>query len=335
MRPVRSFAAVLAVLAFAAGPVPAQAPDGPQAIVIEAHPVESFDTRDPGRTRFGALTFRGGLVLTSTHRSFGGLSGLSISADGTRLLAVTDKAYWLRATLRYRGDRPAGIVDAEMAPILGPDGRPLHRRGWYDTESLAVDGGTAYVGIERVHRIVRLDIGRQGLMARAQPVPVPEGVRKLPSNRGLECLAAPPKGGPLAGGLIAISEEGLDRDGNILGFVVGGKSPFAFSVKRSEGFAITDCAVAPHGGLIVLERRFSWTSGVAMRIRRIAIADIRPGATVDGQQLVYADMGYQIDNMEGLALHRAADGQLVLTVISDDNFSFIQRTLLLQFGWAE
>ena len=46
-------------------------------------------------------------------------------------------------------------------------------------------------------------------------------------------------------------------------------------------------------------------------------------------------MGYQIDNMEGLSVHRAPDGALVLTLISDDNFSPLQRTVLLQFtlGW--
>jgi hypothetical protein len=38
--------------------------------------------------------------------------------------------------------------------------------------------------------------------------------------------------------------------------------------------------------------------------------------------------------MEGLSVHR--DGSaLVLTLISDDNFSIIQRTLLLQFALEE
>ena len=46
-------------------------------------------------------------------------------------------------------------------------------------------------------------------------------------------------------------------------------------------------------------------------------------------------MGHQIDNMEGLSVHRAADGALVLTLISDDNFSPLQRTLLLQFTLAD
>jgi hypothetical protein len=67
-----------------------------------------------------------------------------------------------------------------------------------------------------------------------------------------------------------------------------------------------------------------------MRIRRMALASVQPGATIDGPVLIEADMGYQIDNMEGLSVHRDG-GALVLTLISDDNFSMMQRTLLLQF----
>jgi hypothetical protein len=47
--------------------------------------------------------------------------------------------------------------------------------------------------------------------------------------------------------------------------------------------------------------------------------------------LIEADLGYEIDNMEGLSVHRAANGDVVLTLVSDDNFSIIQRTILLQF----
>ena len=44
-----------------------------------------------------------------------------------------------------------------------------------------------------------------------------------------------------------------------------------------------------------------------------------------------ADLAYQIDNMEGIAVHRNARGETILTLVSDDNFSVIQRNLLLQF----
>jgi hypothetical protein len=39
--------------------------------------------------------------------------------------------------------------------------------------------------------------------------------------------------------------------------------------------------------------------------------------------------------MEGIDVHVTAEGETVLTMISDDNFSFIQRTLLLQFTLVE
>jgi hypothetical protein len=35
--------------------------------------------------------------------------------------------------------------------------------------------------------------------------------------------------------------------------------------------------------------------------------------------------------MEGLAVHQTPAGEAVLTLISDDNFSALQRTELLQF----
>jgi len=81
----------------------------------------------------------------------------------------------------------------------------------------------------------------------------------------------------------------------------------------------------------VLERRFSWTRGLAVRIRSVPLAAIKSGALVDGRELMFADMGSQIDNMEGVSVHRDSSGALVLTLLSDDNFSLLQRTLLLQF----
>ncbi len=304
-----------------------------QKIEIRAQTIDAFDPRDPTLPQFGALRFRGGLVLTSPNRDFGGISALRMTPDGERFLALTDRGHWLRARLVYRDGRPVALTDAELAPMLGADGRPLNKRGWYDSESLAEDGSTVYVGFERVNEIVRFDLTKDGLLARGQPIPVPPGVKALPNNKGLECLAMPAKGQPLAGTLIAISERGLDGAGNILGFLIGATGG-TFTVKRIADFDISDCTVTPRGDLLLLERRFSWLRGVAMRIRRVPLTTVKAGAVLDGEELIFADMAYQIDNMEGISTHREADGTLVLTLISDDNFSPIQRTVLLQFTWA-
>jgi hypothetical protein len=317
--------------------VTAQAPAGDQPVPIQlqAQTLASFEIRDPSRRQFGLLEFRGGLVLRSSFRHFGGISAIRVASDGAHFLALTDKGWWLRGRIAYEGNRPSGVVDAEMAPILGRDGRPLAARGWYDTEAIAADGDTLYVGIERVHQIVRFDYGRDGLLARGAPIAVPPGFRSLPSNRGIEGMVFLPTGFPLAGTLVAFSERGLDAAGNINAFLIGGPNPGTFTVKRRLDYDISDAALLPGGDVLLLERKFGWTSGLNVRLRRIASRQLKPGAVVDGPILFDADLGYEIDNMEGLSVHRTPAGEIVLTLISDDNFSILQRTLLLQFTLAE
>jgi hypothetical protein len=101
-------------------------------------------------------------------------------------------------------------------------------------------------------------------------------------------------------------------------------------------FDVTGAAGLPDGGILVLERRFRWLEGVRMRLRRVKAGDIRAGAVLAGEVLLEADMGSEIDNMEGIAVHRGARGETVITLVSDDNFnSILQRNLLLQFALIE
>jgi hypothetical protein len=215
--------------------------------------------------------------------------------------------------------------------MLGADGRPITARGWYDTEAIALDGSLIYIGLERVNQILRFDFSKGGTRSRGETIAVPPAMRKLPYNKGLESLVMVPKGLPLAGTLIAISERGLDSDGNIIGFLIGGPRPGDFAVRRSNNFDISDAVLLGSGDLLILERKFSLLTGVGIRIRRIALKSIDRGATLDGPSIFEADLGNEVDNMEGIDAHVTPEGDTVLTMISDDNFSMIQRTLLLQF----
>jgi len=304
----------------------------PQRIDVAATTIASFDEREPSSIRFGALEFRGGLALTSHATAFGGISALHVEPDGSRFLALTDRGSWLRGRIVYRDGHPTGIADPEMAPILGADGKPLAARGWFDSESLAENNGMLYVGIERVEKIVRFDYAHDGLAARGVPIPVPADFKTFKYNKSLECLAMPGKDQPLAGTLIVVTERSLDANGNHRSFLLNGASVARFSVKRSDEFDVSDCTVLPPVDLLLLERRYSPARGIAVRIRRIALRELKPGALVDGRVLFEADLGYQIDNMEGIAIHRNAHGETIITMVSDDNFSVLQRSLLLQFA---
>ncbi len=308
----------------------------PASIEVNARPIPSFDTRDRARVRFGELEYRSGLVLTSSFRGFGGLSGLRLDAKGERFIAISDKAGWFTGRIVYKGREMVGLADVEASPMLGPDGKPITSRRWFDSEGLALDGTLVYVGLERVNQVLRFDFSKSFTNAQGEPVALPPAMRRLPYNKGIEALVMVPKGNqPLAGTLIAISERGLDAQGNILGFLIGGKSPGQFAVRRSDDFDVSDAVLLPSGSLLVLERKFSWLSGVGIRIRRIALSSIAPGALIDGPAIFDADLGHEIDNMEGIDAHVTAEGDTVLTLVSDDNFSLIQRNLLLQFTLVE
>ena len=308
----------------------------PVSVEVNARAIPNFEPRDRARTRFGSLDYRSGLVLTSRYRGFGGLSGIRLDATGEHFLAVSDQGGWFTGRIRYASGKLAGLDDVEAAPLLGAEGRPITEKHlWWDSESIARDGNLVYVGLERVNQILRYDFSKGGVRARGEVMPVPADVRKLPYNKGLEALVAVPKGQPLAGTLIAFSERGLDADGNLVAFLIGGPSPGQFSVRRTEKYDISDAVLLPSGELLILERKFSWFTGVNIRIRSIPLKSIAPGVLVDGPMLFAADLGHEIDNMEGIDAHVTAEGETVLTLVSDDNFSMLQRTLLLQFTLAE
>lgn len=303
----------------------------PVSIDVNARPIASFDPRDRSHVRFGSLEWRSGLVLTSAFRGFGGLSGLRLDPKGEKFIALSDKGSWFTGRIVYSGREMTGLADVEAAPMIGPDGRPITARGWFDSESLALDGTLVYVGLERVNQVLRFDFSKGYTRSRGEVVAMPAAVKKLPYNQGLEALVFVPKGQPLAGTLIAMSERGLDAQGNLVAFLVGGPTPGQFSIRRSNHFDISDAVLLPSGDLLVLERKFSWFSGVGIRIRRIPLQSVAPGAVVDGASIFEADLGTEIDNMEGIDTHVTPEGDTVVTMVSDDNFSLLQRTLLLQF----
>ena len=124
---------------------------------VNARPLPSFDTRDRSHVRFGSLEYRSGLILTSRFRGFGGLSGLRLDAKGERFIALSDKGSWFTGRIVYKGREMTGLDDVEASPMLGPDGKPITARGWFDSESIALDGSMVYVGLERINQLLRFD----------------------------------------------------------------------------------------------------------------------------------------------------------------------------------
>lgn len=326
-------AAVLGLAPLAAPPV--RAAEGE--VIVRLRLLAGFDIGDPSRRRFGDLEWLGGAELSSSDRRFGGFSGLVTTDGGQRLLAVTDYGNRLSARLELdAAGRPVAVRDARFARLTGTDGKPIPGKRAADAEAVAVDhagGGTDYLVSLESRGVILVYSGEPPFAARPRAIPFPPAVADEPENERGEALAVVPPGGAHAGALLIFAENPSDGGTEIAGAMRIGAAWRPVSLAASGGYAATDAAFLPGGDLLVLERRFGFATGVGMRIRRIAAATIAPGAVLDGPVVVEADLGQEIDNMEALAVDRDAAGT-VLTLMSDDNRSLLQRTVLLRFRLA-
>ncbi len=328
-------ALAVALVAALAGQAPAAEP---RDIRVQVQPLV-LDQANPERKRFGKLTWLGGLVLRSSAGEFGGFSGLAVSANGSQLLALSDRTSWVSMSLDTRGAEIAGIRDARLGRLEvreTPDDQEW-TRGLEDSEALAAltPGrltGEYLIAFEGRHRIHRYRFDGKDFSPPQGALPLPESALRLPGNKALESLAVLPAG-PYEGATLAFSERRAHVSGDSLGWMFRDGKVETLRLRRIGPFDITDMAALPDGGLIVLERHFAGLAqGVFMRIRRIAAEDISPGARLDGVVLYETESGWMVDNMEAIAVHEDDRGRVILTIMSDDNFNPMQRTLVMRFA---
>ena len=325
----RAAAGLALAAALAITPVAAGAPL--EKVEVATRPITAFRI---GRTetRFGPLEFVGGLELTSTSSDLGALSSFRFLTPGADFIGVADTGFWFFGTIMRDADgKPAGVENFRMQQMFDRSGKISNRKWEVDAEGVAIKDGVATVGFERDHRIAQFRIEPDDMKAASRDLDFLIPPRELRQNRGFETVAHAHPYGQHEGGLVIVSEKSLDKAGNIFAAIIEGPNKGIFTVRRNGEFDITDGAFLPDGDLLLLERSFSMATGVKMRLRRIYGESIAKGAVADGPVLFEADMGYQIDNMEGLDVWTRADGAQMVSVISDDNHSILQRNLYLEF----
>lgn len=317
---MRPFPALLAVATAFALAMPAAA----EPIELQATPV-ALNPDDPADREVGQLVYRGGLELVSSDPRFGGLSAVGVSANGKRMVALSDRGTSLAATLIYDDDgNLAGLADPDLVPLTDPRGEALMGQFMTDAEGMAPGvGGEIIVSFEHDHRIWAYPPGE----TRAVPVGPPDGVARLPQRAGIEALTLLDDGR-----LLAIAEGAPEVDTTIAW--ASSRSGWEVMTYRLEdGFLPTGAATLPEGGdVLLLERYFTPRGNNRMRIRRLAAGGFEPGAELTGAILATLAPPHIVDNFEGIETRRSEDGRTLIYVISDDNFQpERQRTLLLMF----
>jgi hypothetical protein len=290
----------------------------------------ALDEDDASVQSVGRLAYQGGISIRSADGRFGGLSGLQVAADGRSLVAVSDRGFWVTATIVEERGRLAGVRDVDIAPLRGLETAP--RRRWQrpsDAEAVTRDDGAYVVSFERIHRLWRYPIGTDLFTSIPTPVPAPPGIEKCPANGGIEALASLGDGR-----LLAVSEELRDGNEDLTGWILQGGHAELLGYPSNGLYRPTDLAVLPGGDVLVLERRFTLVTGPAARVMRIPRAAVRPGGRLVGEELAVIERPLTVDNFEGLAVVRDPSGGVLVYLLSDDNYSPLQRTLLLRFRLA-
>ncbi len=262
------------------------------------------------------VQLRSAVALTSPNPDFGGFSGLII--QNQHMVAISDRGHWLLADLE---EGPRGLLPtrAGYAPITDSDGRPFEEAG-ADAEGLTVRDGAFAVSFEQDHRIMfHIQEGRLGDVFQTRDF------ERLPGNNGLEGLATLPDGW-----LIAFAEEPQNGAAPFwtishAGTVEGGALPLHGPER------VTGADVGPDGRLYLVLRDYVPILGLSIRVERYDLTE--EGFPVIETRQVLARFGSLsgIDNMEGIAVWADDSGLTHLTLISDDNFNALQRTLLVDF----
>jgi hypothetical protein len=284
-----------------------------------------IDPRDLARKRVGALTYLGGIRLTSPDRAFGGFSSMQIKGD--RFTLLSDGGTFIRFRM---GDdwTPRALAFGDL-----PDGPGS---GWLksqrDSESMASDPvtGRIWVGFENFNAIWRYDDG----LTRAERSVRPAEMRDWSTNGGPESMVR------MADGRFVVISETSRPKGQRWGReallfagdpTLPGAKPVRFTyVPPAESYDPSDAVQLPDGRIIVLNRRFSVPGLFSAKLTLIDPREIRSRAVLRGTEIATLAAPLLHDNYEALAVTREGD-DTILWIATDDNQQFWEWSLLLKF----
>lgn len=311
-------AAVLGTLPACAGP----AADLEGAPLVRVRALDSGELTSAARLHPSAA-IGAGWLLRSADARFGGFSGLLLDRD--RLLLLSDRG-WLWSVERGPRAAPPFRSGSWQVRALRVEGRPP------DAEELARSSdGRILIALEGRHALAQLPRveSANGRALELEPRPLPAPLARLPANRGIEALAGLP-----GDTVLAIAEHGPGDLHPAALLAPGG--PRFLAYRSAPGFAPTGAAWH-EGWLYVVERRLSALSGFTARLTATPVGDPAdlPDPIEPLVELARLGGSPTADNIEAVAVETVEPGGPVrLWLVSDDNYSPLQRTVLLTLEWT-
>lgn len=265
----------------------------------------------------GELRPLGSFVWTAPDTAFGGFSGLEMRPGGDGFYAVSDRGVLFEADVGRRDGRLTQIEITGRHVLRERNGQPP-RPFLANAEALALGpDGVFHVAYEGWARVWSYDT----LTGPPRWRHAWDRFWALNGNHGFEALALDPMGR-----LLVVPEADRDRSATVWR-LEGDDWVEAFAIPLADGYLVSGADFAPDGSLFVVTRKFSFLFGFSTRIRRLELDT--SGIRTDTR--VLDDTDGALANSEGISLWRDAQARTIATVISDDNFSRFQSTILSEF----
>ncbi|MEM7779106.1 MAG: esterase-like activity of phytase family protein [Pseudomonadota bacterium] len=277
-----------------------------------------LNPEDPSQDEIGELIYRGGVVIEPGEEGIGGISGLEWYEEDGLIYAVSDDGHWLTIEPDEFDGRLIDILAITRGDLLDERGRRLRGEN-ADAEAITRGpaGNNWLVTFEREHRVWIYE----DLSETAEPVADQwtRHLRPSESNAGFEAAAT------WAGGAIACLERHVEGSPNCLTFPTKRQFEFTPPPSLAEKAGVpTDAACLDENSCFILFRSFVRGEG-----NRAAIVHYDP-ASEENEVLAVLTPPLTLDNFEGIAV-REQFGKTYLYIVSDNNFSDDQRTLLMKF----
>ena len=272
------------------------------------------------------LEYVSGLELNSNHEDFGGLSGLIIE-DNNNFTTIGDQGIWMTGQLILNNnDELTSISNAKLGYLKNEKNIYLVQSGklFTDAEAVELFNGKLVVSFERNHRI----LSYEKIEGVSQLFYDKIKLLDLPNNGGIEAMTSLKDNS-----LIFISEDLVDSNDRIVGFRLYENKLSKIFVKKNGSFKPTDLSVLPSGDILMLERSFTPIKGAKARISLIKYQDIIESPLITPIYIDTISPPMIVDNFEGISSIKSNSGGYFIFILSDDNFNFLQKTILLQFHW--
>ncbi|MBA4228419.1 MAG: hypothetical protein C0456_17560 [Hyphomonas sp.] len=291
--------------------------EAPLPVDLTATPVSVGEAAQIARRIPETVSISGAWELASPNSNVGGLSGLALlpASEGGGLLSVSDAGAFVWIDLE--NGAPSG---AKISYMQGSDGAMLTGKTEGDAEGLVWSEGLALVSFERSFRIEAFALSTCGSAARAARVanlPGQHNGRNIDENQGPEALYLE------ADGALGFGYEGMLGTSPLGRVLADGTAEWTGNTAPApslHGLVGREIVPLPDGPARTVEMFRAWDPLQGNRIR------LTWGTGAD--ETLTLSRPLLVDNFEGIAAEALSDQLIRVWIVSDNNFSASQKTLL-------